>query len=205
MQLKCFYSGFSIQVPYIFKIGAYAVLFVLVFCTSAVASPMQATEKFIDAMKQAEKGNPASYAAVDTFINYDLITSETIKPHLSAFKPEEVKTFKKLLTEIIRLVAYPRSAKFYTDASYNYQPQAENNGTVKILSDMKIEKEDFELQLGYFWQQFGNNWMIVDLSFDDDSIVKDYQNQFGRIISKEGVAGLLKKLEEKLTEVRNEK
>ena len=37
----------------------------------------------------------------------------------------------------------------------------------------------------------------MDVAFDGDSLIKDYQNQFARIIDKEGVAGLMKKMDEK--------
>ena len=38
---------------------------------------------------------------------------------------------------------------------------------------------------------------IVDVSFEGDSLVKDYQNQIARVVDKQGGAGLLKVLDEK--------
>ena len=38
---------------------------------------------------------------------------------------------------------------------------------------------------------------LADLSFDGDSLVRDYQNQFSRIVTKDGAEGLLKKLDQR--------
>jgi ABC-type transporter MlaC component len=39
------------------------------------------------------------------------------------------------------------------------------------------------------------------VAFDGDSLIKDYQNQFARIVDKEGASGLMKKVDEKRAEL----
>ena len=69
---------------------------------------------------------------------------------------------------------------------------------------MKMEgelvKEDFEITVTFHWMDSGSDWRIVDVSFDGASLVKDYRNQFGRIIDKEGAKGLLKRMVDRLQE-----
>ena len=63
-----------------------------------------------------------------------------------------------------------------------------------------LVKEDFEITVTFHWMDSGSDWRIVDVSFDGASLVKDYQNQFGRIIDKEGAKGLLKRMVDRLQE-----
>ena len=84
----------------------------------AAASPLDQTKAFIAALAAAEKNNDKSYSSIDSFINYDRITSEAIKPHLNQFTEKQATTVKQLLKKIIRMVAFPKSAEFYKSAKY---------------------------------------------------------------------------------------
>ncbi|HFE37934.1 MAG TPA: hypothetical protein ENK06_05890, partial [Gammaproteobacteria bacterium] len=143
-----------------------------------------------------------SYPTIDKFINYDQLTLETIKPHLNAFTAKQVTTFQTLLKKLIRLISYPQSGDFYHDAIYTYQTPVVKNNQAFVVMDVVFEEEDLEMTLEYHWQKNADNdWQLVDLSFDEDSLVKDYQNQFARIITKEGTSGLIKRLKDKVIEI----
>jgi len=180
----------------------------LLFCSvsyvAAASTPLEQTKGFVAAMKSVKTNGEKSYTKIDKFINFDFLTSETIKPHLSHFNDAQIATFKPLLQQLIRLVAYPQSGDFYTDSKYTYQNPEIKTDKAYVIMDVIFEKEDLEIELGYFWQKFDNNWLLTDLNFDEDSLVKDYQNQFGRIINKEGVDALNDKLQKKLTEIEKE-
>lgn len=69
----------------------------------------------------------------------------------------------------------------------------------------RIPKKDMETTVTFRWVQTGGAWRIVDVDFDGSSLVKDYQNQFGRIIGKEGAAGLQKRIDDRLADERKAK
>jgi len=163
-------------------------------------SALDATKAMIDAMIAAESRNEAEYKRIDKFIDYETITSATIEPHRSKFSDKQATEFKSNLRELIRMVAYPDSGKFSRESQHNYLAPKKKGDTTIVLDNVFDPKEDLELQIGYFWKQQKGDWVLVDLTFDEDSMIKDYQNQFGRIIEKEGVDGLMKKLDEKLAE-----
>ena len=167
-------------------------------------SPLETTKAFVASMKSVKTDGENSYPKIDTFINFDHLTTETIRPHLKSFNEKQIKTFKPLLQQLIRLVAYPQSGDFYTESQYTYRKPTVNGDNAYVIMDVIFEKEDLEIELGYFWQKTNNNWLLTDLSFDEDSLVKDYQNQFGRIIAKESVDSLNQKLQNKLTEIEKE-
>ena len=163
--------------------------------------PMDSTKKLIDAVLKVKKGDEASYKRIDNYFNFDAITSNAIEPHKAKFNSSQAKKLKTDLTQLIRIVAYPQSGTFYKESKYTYTEPAIKGKKALIIQNTYIPKEDLDLEIGYQWENAGGKWRITDITFDEDSIVKDYQNQFGRIISKNGVDGLLKKVEEKLKEM----
>lgn len=168
-------------------------------------SALDATKQFVKAMLDVKQGDDSSYKNIDQFVNYEVITSNSIAPHKSRFDEKQTKKIKDDLTDLIRTIAYPRSGTFLKDSKYSYsKPQTKGNKTL-VVQNTYLPKEDLELDIGYQWEKINGRWMITDITFDEDSIVQDYQNQFGRIISKNGVDGLLKKVETKLLEVKKGK
>jgi len=188
-------------------IKSLATLLLLLSLTSPIfagQSPLETTKAFVASMKSVKTDGVSSYPKIDAFINFDHLTTETIRPHLKSFNETQVNTFKPLLQQLIRLVAYPQSGDFYSDSKYTYRKPTVDGDKAYVVMDVIFEKEDLEIELGYFWQKKDDNWLLTDLSFDEDSLVKDYQNQFGRIISKESVDSLNQKLQNKLTEIEKE-
>lgn len=177
-------------------------LFSIALNVNAAADPKQRTDDFVKAMIAAKPGDEQSYKRIDQYINYDAITSETIAPHRTKFSDAQAKEFKSNLTTLIRLVAYPQSGTFYKEAKYKYgEPKIQGNKAI-VVQATYLPSEDLDMEIQYQWEKFNGNWMITDIGFDGDSMVKDYQNQFGRIISKDKVVGLLKKVNDKLAELK---
>lgn len=193
-------------------------LLVYVFCSTPLltAQASMATEKakingpaeqtlaMINALKQVKKNDKSTFKDVDNYINFELLTRESIAPHRSKFTDEQAKKFSRTFESLIRLIAYPQSSSFYDEAKTSYHPPVIKGNKALVTSETTIEKEDFEMTIGYQWTKTNSTWQLSDLILDEDSLVKDYQNQFGRIIEKEGVDGLISKIEQKLLETESE-
>jgi len=183
-------------------------LFILCFFIStsimAAQGPKEQTLAMIEALKQVKANDEVSYRQVDAYIDYDFLTSQSIAPHRSKFTDKQARQFMGLFKSLIRKVAYPQSSTFYNDANATYEPAVISGDMASVLSETVIEKEDFELEIGYQWKKTNGNWRLADLLLDEDSLVKDYQNQFGRLISKEGVDGLINRIEKKIVEIDEE-
>ena len=55
--------------------------------------------------------------------------------------------------------------------------------------DAHVVKDDLRTKIELYWGKKGGALKLVDVAFDGDSLIKDYQNQFARIVDKEGVSG----------------
>lgn len=170
----------------------------------ASQAPVEQTLAMINALKQVKQNNEASYRKVDTYIDYDALAGQSIAPHRNKFTDAQAHRFSILFKSLIRKVAYPQSSVFYNDAKVDYASPVIDGDIALVLSETYIEKEDFEMEIGYQFKKNKGVWRLSDLVLDEDSLVKDYQNQFGRLILKVGVEGLIKKIENKIDEINNE-
>jgi phospholipid transport system substrate-binding protein len=189
---------------------AAAALFVLPATAHAASNPVERTEDLVRAFKTVKpvpddgsdlsaadrKGNAAAFAALDGFFDWDALTSASINSHKAEFKAAELAEFKKTLKELIRLVAYPGSSAFFETAQYELKMGKKRTKASQTDVEMLAElpEQDLETTVTFHWQQSGRDLRIVDVSFDGASLTKDYRAQFGRIIGKDGVDGLMSKL-----------
>jgi len=144
----------------------------------------------------------AAFRKLDGFFDYDRLTGDSIRPHRAKLSAEQIERYAGVFRELIRLVTYPDSGAFLRKAKLSFgAPRAEGKG-VRVELHAELPAEDLELDIAFHWEESAAGWRVVDVSFDGASLVTDYANQFGRIIGKEGAAGLMRRLEDKLAELR---
>lgn len=82
----------------------------------------------------------------------------------------------------------------YRSTQIEYKPEVEaGEGTVQVPTRLVIKGEPTEII--YTMKRERDGWHIVDIVVDGVSTVENYRSSFARIISKEGVEGLIKRLE----------
>jgi len=142
--------------------------------------------------------NRAAFAELDQLFDFQTLTSTAIAPHIEALTEEQQQRYHTLFRETLRMVAYPNAGKAFGSAEYTVGAgQARDDGGYDVAVELLYEEEDMELELTFHWSNQGGTLRMVDLSFDGDPLVKDYQNQFGRLIDKEGADGLIERMQRK--------
>ena len=175
------------------------------FAASAAAKdPAQAkTDQMIAAFKAVKAGageaaNAKPYATLDSLIDYDTITARSIEPRAAKFTAAQKAQFYKRFRELIRLQAYPDSGAFFRDAKLTFKPVTTEGNVSNVPFRAYIAAEDLETNVTLHWTKAADGSLkMTDVSFEGDSLVRDYQNQFAKVVDKEGVAGLFKKLDER--------
>jgi phospholipid transport system substrate-binding protein len=179
--------------------------------TWAAAPAAERTESLIATFKKVKSGEKLSpadkkaneqlFGEIDKFMDFEAFTSRPIEPRASKFSAKQKAEFTSKFRDLVRAIAYPDSGGFFRDARMKIGAPVEKGGASAVPIDASIPKQDLKTKLEFFWEQKDGTLKLVDVAFDGDSLIKDYQNQFARIIDKEGVAGLLKKLDEKKAEL----
>ena len=134
-------------------------------------------------------------------MDFETLTTRPIEPRADKFSPKQKAEFTAKFRELIRGIAYPDSGGFFRDAKMKVGAPVEKGDATVVPVDANVPKDDLRTKLEFHWAKKDGALKIVDVAFDGDSLIKDYQNQFARIIDKEGVAGLLKKVDEKKAEL----
>lgn len=176
------------------------------------ASVKAATDQLVAAFKRVKDDdgklsaedkaqNAKTYAELDELLARDHFTSVAIAPRKDKFSPTELKTFQDQFWDVVQRIAYPGSGEFFREGQVKMAEPREKDGVWTHDLTAYIPSEDLETVVGLQWKMENGRLRIVDVLFDGDSLVKDYQNQFARIVDKEGAAGLLKKLSEKRDEL----
>jgi ABC-type transport system involved in resistance to organic solvents, auxiliary component len=176
------------------------------------ASVKSATSVLVDAFKRVKEddgklsdadkaANKKAYEELDELLARAHFTSAVIAPRKDKFSPAELKAFQDEFWDLVQRIAYPGSGAFFREGQVKYAEPKEKGGVWTHELTAYIPSEDLETVVGLQWKLEGGKLRIVDVLFDGDSLVKDYQNQFARIVDKEGAAGVMKKLAEKREEL----
>lgn len=153
--------------------------------------------------KADQDANQKVFLELDTYFDWDYLLNEPIAPRVAKFSKPEREEFTKKFKEVIRLVAYPDSGGFFRKAKYKLTPPKEDGD--KAVSGIDAKKDDMETHVDLHYKKTAEGLKLYDVSFDGDSLVKDYQNQIVRILDKGGPKELIAKVDKRKAELEKPK
>ena len=112
---------------------------------------------------------------------------------------EERKNFVSLFKEVLEKIAYPKSAKFFTDTEVEVEEIIRENGKAEV-STLVVHPEEGEVEVGYCLELTGGTWLIEDILLDGVSLRLDIRSQTQKILREESYEELKRRLREKLNE-----
>lgn len=183
---------------------------------AAPAPGKERTESLIAAFKKvkpddgkltaAEKAaNARHFAELDGYLDFETLVSKPIAPRAAKLTPAQLADYKAKFRELIRLIAYPNSGEFFRDAKWKIGPEKVQGELLTVPVDVRVPAEDLETVVEFQWAKVDGTLQIQDVLFEGDSLVKDYQNQVSRVVDKQGAAGLIKALDDRLAELNKGK
>jgi ABC-type transporter MlaC component len=155
-------------------------------------------------MAVPSKPGPArtqAFAKLDGFLDLDGMVAAAIAPRKEKLSAAELARFEKRFRELLRMVAYEDSGTFFRRAKLTWATPTVTGDVASVPCKVVVAAEDLETELDFRWQRIGGALRIVDVAFEGDSLVKDYQNQIARLVDKRGGAGLLQVLDEKYAQL----
>lgn len=81
---------------------------------------------------------------------------------------------------------------FYRSTEIKYAPETKEGDLVKVPTSMVVKGEP--TNVAYAMKQNAGGWQIEDIIIDDVSTIENYKSSFSKVIAKEGVDGLIAKL-----------
>ena len=151
---------------------------------------------------EERKANETAFKAADAYFDFDRLTAAAIAPHKKALSADQLTRYHRDFSALIRLVAFPRSGAFVQQAKVELSPAAIIGKKADVAMHGHMPDDDIDTRIVFKWEDVAGQWRVTDVSFDGVSMVKDYQNQFGKLIKKDGAEGFLKKLQSRLEQER---
>lgn len=174
------------------------------------AQPMPADDAQVraqtEALTQAYRrccGNDAAAAhvctPVDPYFDYRLLADDTLRPLRKSLTPRQQTRLGQALERIFAKTARQSGKAFCSVTPRIVSTQTQARGT-QVQVEVTEPGEDVPTQFAFVWRRHKGTYRVVDLSVEGGSLITDYQNQFSRIHKKEGVSGLLRRVEARLVE-----
>jgi phospholipid transport system substrate-binding protein len=82
----------------------------------------------------------------------------------------------------------------YRSTQLEYRPEVDEGGAV-VQVPTKVVVKGEPTEIAYRMRRGASGWRIVDIVVDSVSTVENYRSSFARVIQKEGVEGLIRRLE----------
>ncbi len=155
-------------------------------------------------VKQEKATNDRAFTELDGYFDFAALTSKPIEPIANKFTPEQTTQFKAKFRDLIRLIAYANAGTSFSKAKLTLEPEVKKGERVAVPVKLRFEEEDLDLMVEFQWEMEKGALRIVDVLIDGDSLIKDYQNQIGKVVTKSGVPGLFKALDTRRAELEKD-
>lgn len=181
-----------------------AVLFLSCISLSAFAaaeSPRAVVDTIIEkASKLDNKATKAENARViESLVDFETLANNALGDNLEATKPAERKQIQELLRKIITKTVYPEAPKFFRDVKIQYTAEKEEAGKTHVSS--VVTKGTKRSTVDYWLAQKGGGYKVVDLAIEGERWVENVSDQFDEVIAKNGVKGLISRMQKRLSQI----
>jgi phospholipid transport system substrate-binding protein len=165
-------------------------------------APEARTQQLVAALqKQGASPDPATEQTLDALFDFDRLSTDPILPHRKALSPAQWKEFTGLFHDLIRSKAL-HAGTALNQGTLRIGPVQGDGKRRQVEVHVSDPAKDVDAHVTFTWEDTGAQWRVVDVELDGSSVVKDYENQFGRILKKDGPAGLITKMRTRLDATR---
>ena len=187
-------------------------LFVLVTSASADSNskpPKSAIKKLLGEIKQivnkdslsdVEKAENKKHSDIAlSVLKVPEISQKALGKYWSKHSEEQQKQFQTLLGNLFVHVAFPSSAKFFTNLNIVYGKTKSKKDMMVVPLTVVHEKEG-EVDIDFSLKQVEAGWQVVDVILDGVSMRNNLRSQFYKILKKNDFKELVRRMKNKLKE-----
>lgn len=137
-------------------------------------------------------------AAFDSVFDYDSLAKATLKDSWDSLTPAQRVDFASVLKDLVRN-AYRKNLKKTLGYSVDYKGESDADAgkLVKTVARNTKNSREEPVSVDYVVHQVDGKWLINDIVTEGSSLVRNYRNQFRRVIQKHGFDELLKRMKAK--------
>jgi phospholipid transport system substrate-binding protein len=183
------------------------VLLALTLCVPALAGETTAEgfmkEKQTELAALDKKGGPDSQKKMegvfDSILDYDALAQASLRDHWSELSEPERKEFQETLKKLVQR-AYRKNLDRTMDYDVKFEGETKEGESflVHTTAQSRTNAHEEPISIDYLLHRVTGAYRIQDIVTEGSSLTSNYQQQFNRIIKKEGFSGLMKRMKIKL-------
>ena len=150
--------------------------------------------------EEIKKNDLLSYNALG-LLNIREICRKALGKYWEKLSLTEQKVFIDLLSRMFIKEAFPNSGKFFSTLKLIYGQTNINELKANVPLSVVHEKEG-EINIDFHLYKYSNQWQVVDVALDGISMRNNLRSKLYKIISKNNYQELVRRLEQKLSEVK---
>jgi phospholipid transport system substrate-binding protein len=190
-----------------------AALAVLIPGAAVAGTPREALEDANSRIKQAvskpaPKGSPSERRMKDEVkkVVTDLLDyGELAKRAMGKFWAERTAGEQAEFTGMLRdLIEASYLGKISGNADYRVEFLDESEEDGDALVNTRASAKSGSVNVGYRMHRAGDRWLCFDLLIDEVSTLRNYKAEFNKIIKEQGYPALVRKMKDKLAEVKKD-
>jgi phospholipid transport system substrate-binding protein len=138
---------------------------------------------------------------VEGLLDFDTIAESALARHWAGLTPAQRQEFVSLLTQLVRR-NYQGNLQRTLDYTVEYGAEQTRGTavTVETTARSRQNRRAPAVAIKYTLARRGNGWVVHDIDTDGVSLVRNYRNQFNRIIERDGFDALLGRMRQRLAE-----
>ncbi len=178
--------------------------------TGGPMAQLKATNEKIDKILKSKQvpGSPGDKKAkedlaaiVNTLLDYDELAKRSLAQHWTEISKPKQDLFVKTLHELIEK-NYVKRMRTNLEYQVKYDSESIKDGEASVVTTVKIKTrgKSTDSTVEYKLHKVGDRWLVVDMITDDVSTVKNYKQQFHKIMTNDGFDKLISKMRKKIDE-----
>ena len=179
---------------------------------SATDTIRQAVDDILNIIKKPEMGDPSKKGAllkeaeesIKSICDFEEFSARTVGPKWRTFNAEEKQRFEDAFADLIR-ATYIEKLEGYSGEKVNFTGEITSSKGDKVEVQSTIQMKDNKIiPVSYSLLMKKDQWKIYDVRIENVSMIENYRGQFKDILLRGSPEELIKKVEEKAREIRNE-
>jgi len=154
----------------------------------------------LESQRSAIRSNPAKiYGLVDKILvpkfDFNMITKAAVGKHWGKATPAQKKALIEGFQQVL-IRTYAKALLNYSGEEIRYLPEKPGrSGTVVVPTEVS-EAGAKPISIDYKLHNRSGGWKVYDVQIDRVSLVSNYRSSFNSQIRRDGIDGLIKRLDE---------
>jgi phospholipid transport system substrate-binding protein len=133
---------------------------------------------------------------------FDEFSSRTVGPNWRQFSPDQRQRFQHAFTNLLRNT-YIDTLDSYNGEQVAYSGELSSDNGTRVEIQMNFLGKEKTYPLAFRMLVKNDRWMVYDVLVEGISMIKNYRDQFRDILARGDAEALIRRIEEKAEEQKN--